>query len=582
MVLTVLGLLALAVPYLGSAWNLAAGARLVVGGADLPAAVHSLEAALRLDPRSLQAYRWLTRANLALGAPDRAATTIQEALALAPDHPVLQMEAGDVYDELGDAAEAVAHYEAGGMGDRPSSLLVNYLRVADQMWTSGNVEGAAAIWRDRVLGRGIADLYATWRVLQYCGLAGHVGEDCVNPLGALPLQSIRPSEDQRLVAYQAQAIAGLSKDGMWPPRTKLNVLAYLARRGEVSATDTLLRTMAELDPTDADVQYYLGELYRRCDLLGAADGAFRRAIGLDPAYAIAYVRLGMLSELMYKADGNTSHLIRAAQWYLKYHEIVARDPLALERLADLCEQTKCGANTWRSQLEHYLEKREPQFAVNQRMPDGRLFVGYDVDDERLARDEPVTLWLFWSDTGYSASAPASRNLYRAGDRWVQVVEDARNLLPNGSFEIGTAPVGFPRDAHGAGPETRQLMTDKRGGHSTTVAALINGQTWTQTSYVSAPFATKTDRLYLEAGWVRGEAANVYFGQRWTMSDSKESSRDYVVHSVSPVEWTHYAGLVTPRAGAGQAQIWLSNHRSVGRAYFDNVVFVEVGRVNAVR
>ncbi len=290
----------------------------------------------------------------------------------------------------------------------------------------------------------------------------------------------------------------------------------------------------------------------------------------------------MVGELMFESDGNTAHLAQAAQWYLKYHQIVPQDPLALKKLADLCEQTQCGSNTWRSQLEHYLEKRQPQFVVNQHLPDGRLFVGYDVDDERLARDEPVTLWLFWSDTRDPLSAPTSRNLYRVGDRWVQVVEEARSLLPNGSFEIGTVPVGFPRDAYGASLETRQLMTDTHSGRLTTVAVLVNGREWKRTSYLSAPIAVKSDRVYLQAGWARGEDGNIYFGQRWTTADSKKSPREYVVHSVSPVEWTHYAALVTPPAGAGQAQIWLSNHRTEGKAFFDNVVFVEIGRVSAIR
>ncbi len=262
-VLALLGLLALAVPYLGSARKMADGARLVVPGADLPAAVQSLETALQLDPKSVQAYRWLTRAYLALGAPDKAAASVQAALALAPDHPALQMEAGDVYDVLGDAPRAVAHYEAGGIGDRLPRLLVNYLRVADQLWAAGDTGGAAAIWRDKVLGRGVADLYATWRLMEFCGLAGRASEDCVGRVGVFPLQSVRPSEDLRLVGYQAQAIAGLSEDGKWPARSKLNVLAYLVWRTDASAADRLLRSLSELNPADADVQYYLGELYRR-------------------------------------------------------------------------------------------------------------------------------------------------------------------------------------------------------------------------------------------------------------------------------------------------------------------------------
>jgi hypothetical protein len=161
---------------------------------------------------------------------------------------------------------------------------------------------------------------------------------------------------------------------------------------------------------------------------------------------------------------------------------------------------------------------------------------------------------------------------------VQVVEEARSLVPNGSFEIGTAAVGFPHEAYRAGAETHQLVPDTRNGRLTTVAMLANTDKWDQTGYLSDPLYVETGHLYLQAGWIRGEAGNAYFGQRWTTVADGRTSRTYVVHSVSPGEWTHYAALAIPPEGAGQTQVWLSNHRTEGKVFFDNVIFVEVDRL----
>ena len=46
--------------------------------------------------------------------------------------------------------------------------MVNYLKLADDLWSAGDREAAASIWEDKVLGLGCGDLYASWRLFQYC------------------------------------------------------------------------------------------------------------------------------------------------------------------------------------------------------------------------------------------------------------------------------------------------------------------------------------------------------------------------------------------------------------------------------
>jgi tetratricopeptide (TPR) repeat protein len=373
-------------------------------------------------------------------------------------------------------------------------------------------------------------------------------------------------------------------------------------------TERVLETVVEERPEDADVLFYEGELYQRRDEFEEAEEAYKQVLAADSEYAQAYLRLGALAEKHRKGGGGeagSENLRAAARWYGQYHEVVPDDLLGLKRLVEVCgaldeaglEDEDCmaagekvrvgsgegerpGAVLWRAWREK-AAVADPEYQVGQGLDDGWTLVGYDVDEERLIRGEPVDLLLYWTGvTPANAGAPED-GWYQAGDRWVQVLEGKQNLVLNGGFELGYleegSPTGFPYDIYDADSDTRRVVTDRVGGERTTVALLDNTQVDSRTSFASAYLSVDTDSLYLQAGWVKSEGGNGYLGRRW-MGDIEEGVRpyDYVAAGITVDEWEHYAKATQPLGGAERCQVWLLNWKSLGRVYFDQISLVEIG------
>ena len=58
----------------------------------------------------------------------------------------------------------------------------------------------------------------------------------------------------------------------------------------------LLEQTIERYPAEPDWSFYLAELYHRRGELDQAEAIYRQVLALDPNYAQAYLRIGMLYE----------------------------------------------------------------------------------------------------------------------------------------------------------------------------------------------------------------------------------------------------------------------------------------------
>ena len=383
-----------------------------------------------------------------------------------------------------------------------------------------------------------------------------------------------------MASYQMGALAGVIGGDLWNRDTTLNVLAYQAWHSEPpSAGRPVLVSLSERFPEDADIWYYVGESYRRQGEPQLAEEAYLNTVNIAPEYAVAYLRLGTLSEARSANGRDQERLAQAAKWYQQYQQLTTDDPLALKKLANLYELNRSSQNIWLAQLEDYLAHREPEFLVDQEIDNWHL-VGYDVDEPRLVRGEPTALWLFWQGPTQTVPFAGSGGFYRLGDRWVQVLDEAQNLVVNGGFEAGRGAPGWPYDIYSAAPETRAIVTDNQDGIETNAALLDNTEEFDRTSFASGYFAVEPDSAYLQGGWIRTEGGRAYLGRRWA-GDLKGVSvpYSYVVGQAVPQEWTHYAGIARPPSGATKAQVWLLNFESTGRSFFDDVVFIAIGELN---
>jgi tetratricopeptide (TPR) repeat protein len=471
---------------------------------------------------------------------------------------------------MGDKKRVITDYEA-ILGTRLSDL-ASYLRLADSLWQEGDQEDAVAIWQDEVLRHDPANLYANWRLLQYES-NGNVDRRALFPV---TLDSIRPSTDPRAVDYQAQAIVGMRKDNFWSQETQLTILAHQAWYSDSPTTEILFKHLIELASQDADIWYYLGEYYRRQNKLSLAEDAYQQTINLAPDYSPAYLRLGMMDETRFKNGEGQAWLDEALVWYQKYHQLAPDTPIGFRKLLDLCQSSGCDIIDDLVVSEEHLTNRKPEFMINQTLH-GWLFQGYDVDETRLIRGEPVWLYLHWLAPAEAQAIPEDDNFYQLGQHWVQMVE-VQNIILDGGFEMSQTPLGFPRDIYRSDPAGRQLTTDSRNGQKTTVALLSNTSEFSRTSLATEWFQVNQDKFYLQAGWIRSESERSFMGQRW-LGDIEASARySYVADLTTPITWTHYAEIITPPRGATQSEFRLLNESTIeGQVYFDNLIFVEIDK-----
>ncbi len=575
--ITLLGLLWLSGPYLVSAYYLDRGADLMAEGDNLAAAGY-LETALHFKPDNEQAYRKLAKVYLQLDKPEQALAAAQQALSLSPNNPLPLLELGDIYDYLGEVEQAIAYYEAGMVSDRQPQLAINYLKQAEQLWLKNDQEAAVAIWHDKLLGQNdYADLYVKWRLHQYYPQDVEKADFYRNQANHFPEESFLLSAEPQLAGYQTEAIAGVLRDNLWTTATKRDVLAYYVWHNNPQSTEFWLQRLIEAAPGEAELWYYLGEYYRRQGQSHQAENSYKQTIELAPDYAWAYLRLGMLNETRFKDSKNQQWLRQAQTWYEQYHQLAPEDPLSLKKLADGCELSQCPENTWLIQLKEELARREPEFLVGDyytQINDWQL-LGYDVNEARLVRGEPTALWLYWSAPANGISMTNESHFYQIGERWVQVIEEARNLVPNGGFELGRVPFGFPEDIYSISAQTRTFAADRRYEQDTRVALLNNIDELNHTSFVTDYFPVDQTKFYLQASWLRGEAGNGYFGRQWLPS----RNYDFATMEANPSGWTHYAQVIKPPDGTTTTQVWLLNYESVGQVYFDNVLFVEIGELS---
>jgi len=111
-----------------------------------------------------------------------------------------------------------------------------------------------------------------------------------------PLEAVHPGDD-RLLDYVADVIPALLDDGLWSREKTLNVVSFLVwQHNRATGAERLLKQLMERYPADPDWPFYLAELYHRRGDLERAEAAYRQVLAMDPNYAQAYLRMGMIYE----------------------------------------------------------------------------------------------------------------------------------------------------------------------------------------------------------------------------------------------------------------------------------------------
>lgn len=244
LILTIIGLCVWAFPYFASAFYTSRGRRALAAAQESPAAleldaqaVADLRQAVRWDGNNAEASDLLSQAYRPL------AQAYVEAERFAEARPVLEaLLEQNPEDQFALYYLARAHEEAGETGE-------------DEEW---RMEEAAEIYRR----------------LRYFEL----------------------EEGGKPPPYLGELMTKLDQYGLWEREQVVNVVSYLVWQEAGEQAGELLAYLEGKYPGEPDWPFYRGELYHRLGDLEQAEAAYRQVLEVEPEYAPAYLRIGMLYE----------------------------------------------------------------------------------------------------------------------------------------------------------------------------------------------------------------------------------------------------------------------------------------------
>jgi tetratricopeptide (TPR) repeat protein len=379
---------------------------------------------------------------------------------------------GLAHEELGEWKEALGAYErAAALGTFSSvdwgggpiatrlmndTIASRYLGLAGARMKADDIMGAELLLRQALELRP-GDLYARYYLRRMALAKGNDAEAQAQrqALAYFPMEAIHPS-NERLLNYASEVIPALLEEGLWDRGKALNVISYLVWQHHGTAgVERLLERLMERYPTQPDWAFCLAELYHRRGDLDRAEAIYRQAFMVDPEYAQAYLRLGMVTEAKSQIPNPESEeqLAAAARWYEQYHMMAPDDLLGLKRLAEACTALEEAGVGDRGCQEAALGE-----ALEARADDQRFvaeLLGVPVEDVELGpnlvgngsfgegKGGQLESWNFWTYLG-----PDGKGLYFAGIDSLAAGGNAARIvgLRGGPMDDGTTTYGEYRGA----------------------------------------------------------------------------------------------------------------------------------------
>jgi tetratricopeptide (TPR) repeat protein len=278
-------------------------------GAPTVQATQYLRRAVALDGDNLAARWALGRTALAVGDVETAAGALKPLMEGAGHNPLLYHDALTAFSYGGRPEEVTALYELAPPPQRTQTItdavVLAYLEGSRE---AGEQGGRGALERVQELRPG--DLYANYFLWKQAHETGDAEAAAVysHMLTCFPLEAVHPA-DERLLDYAAEIIPALLEDGLWDHDKTLNVVSFLVwQHHGAPGVERLLQRLIERYPAEPDWLFYLAQLYHRrgdgstvseatfAEALNRAEAAYRQVLAVDPEYAQAYLRLGMLYE----------------------------------------------------------------------------------------------------------------------------------------------------------------------------------------------------------------------------------------------------------------------------------------------
>ena len=266
-------------------------------------AMMSLRHAVALDNNSSSARWALGRAALAAGDGQAAAEVLGELLGEAERRSLLYLDVLVAFSRGERPEEVVGLHEAASPPE-PTQVISDTVALAYLDGVTGRQgEGETRRLLEQVKRLRPGDLYANYHLWRLARQEGDLRAAAAysQTLTYFPLEAVDPT-DERLLDYAARVIPALLEEGMWDRGKTLNVVSYLVwQHNRAAGVERLLEDLIARYPAEPDWPFYLGELYHRRGNLNRAETAYKHVLQVNPEYAQAYLRLGMIYEA--RAEG---------------------------------------------------------------------------------------------------------------------------------------------------------------------------------------------------------------------------------------------------------------------------------------
>jgi hypothetical protein len=203
--------------------------------------------------------------------------------------------------------------------------------------------------------------------------------------------------------------------------------------------------------------------------------------------------------------------------------------------------------------------------------DGWQLEAYEFDATRAAAGRFVDVTLRWLPPPWAQLRPSAYLEPLRNGRWRQTIPDRRNLVLDGSFDRHPPGESFPGTVYDWSNWSRATAPNGVLGRA---ALLQNNADIPRSSFASRPIPIEPEHLYLQAGALRTEGGRASIGRSWQPG----GTFGYIAAARQSARWRRFGGVTQPPPGTASAELWLLNVDSTGRALFDDIVFLDLGRI----
>jgi len=109
----------------------------------------------------------------------------------------------------------------------------------------------------------------------------------------------------------------------------------------------------------------------------------------------------------------------------------------------------------------------------------------------------------------------------------------------------------------------------------TQCLLLNNTIANNTNCQTHHIAVDGGNCYLQRGWIKSINGNAYLGRRWFGPEKRGMKYNYAAAGVRLPIWEYYSQIITPLLNSAYCRLWVTNYRTGGEAYFDDIIFMKL-------